>query len=1125
MHIHPEITKLATQSSIMDTDLFGNSSTLVSAVSGMGNDSQITGSERVGGMSTTELGQESATKESMVPSFTKNKRKPRPWKPPGRFNRLLDALGFNQEQRAKENAAAIKIQCMIRKRQAQQKVKLLIQRRYLKLYDVETNEYVYKDKFTRFVFDRKPFIFPEHEDLPTPRPLEAPLEYDPDYDDLDRDGFAVVVTVNSFVNSDRIPDLPADTTREHDRLLDVLSHDYLCKFAPNRVIGLLNPTLADFKDSFETARKQCRRQDFLLVYICTHIGMAFKGETNNKKETGYILLHDSEWTQPSEIAATSVSLTSFAAILNGILCTEKTILLNCAHTEKPPYRFFATKELYPPSNCFTRIADEAHCTVIGNCAINEVVTDVICHVPLPRVVAKEMPAPSFQELLLAGSKVAVAKDQVEAAKAVKAAAEGERAEVAEGGEGEHPPGTDKGSLPPLPGGTLTAPGTATGGRKNNASRGASRGTRRKNRNKPAADGPPDAANPHLQAGAAGAAGADVGRTDAPPSAGGGNVLAGGNGGPAGKPESNDAANASGGAQGVQVAQGAQGAGYENSPAHLKSSIDSVQGHPTAPDDPSTTPAGAGAGISADAPADAPAGAPAPPATASVPPLILATAQPGTSLATATASATASAPPVPVSSEVIIDGVVMVPSLLRPEVLVPKKYKTRKLPKVTPKSDHLNADFLTAITPDVTADLFARLLGEWGVTVKDPLKPSLCPEVPTVTWKKDAETNYNFQFTIPTEVNRIRHERDALLWNVRRALGPPANYVRQVHREREDQQRRAPAQVGLLNEAGTLFGSAVIHALAGDAVAADCLLVTTEMLFLSIYRHVKHALATTKTFPAAVQLTGGGALTKKSPQKKKGKKKKGKKKKKKKEKKKPKPKSDEDEEEEEVPEEDDEDQEDHEGSQASLEKSIESVDEEEEAPVVAEVVEYRISPILVIPRSRGDVELPSHRHPPTLMEGGTTVVTCLPSIPPTDGTHSVYAHPTPKLFLPPSTGVVRVPPSEVEAAVGVVQSPPQAPPQAQAQAQSQAQSRPQLQIQPQVQAQSHPQQQLQTGNVSTSAAVAATATATATATVAVDAAAAAAVATRTPNSSHLVLNTVCLRCSPPPAPYAPTVREH
>ena len=111
------------------------------------------------------------------PTEADRKKRAKEWKPPGTFSRLLDALGFNRERRKREASAALKIQGALRRYQARQRVKLLVHRRYLKLYDVETNEYVYKDKLTRLVFDRKPFILPVDEDLPTPRALEAPIGY------------------------------------------------------------------------------------------------------------------------------------------------------------------------------------------------------------------------------------------------------------------------------------------------------------------------------------------------------------------------------------------------------------------------------------------------------------------------------------------------------------------------------------------------------------------------------------------------------------------------------------------------------------------------------------------------------------------------------------------------------------------------------------------------------------------------------------------------------------------------------------------------------------------------------------------------------------------------------------
>ena len=70
--------------------------------------------------------------------------------------------------------------------------------------------------------------------------------------------------------------------------------------------------------------------------------------------------------------------------------------------------------------------------------------------------------------------------------------------------------------------------------------------------------------------------------------------------------------------------------------------------------------------------------------------------------------------------------------------------------------------------------------------------------------------------MPTDKELITYERDVIIWGVRRALGPPINYLRQWNREREDNHRRGPAQVALLTDNGTVFGSAVIRALSGDA---------------------------------------------------------------------------------------------------------------------------------------------------------------------------------------------------------------------------------------------------------------------------------------------------------------------
>ena len=101
-------------------------------------------------------------------------------------------------------------------------------------------------------------------------------------------------------------------------------------------------------------------------------------------------------------------------------------------------------------------------------------------------------------------------------------------------------------------------------------------------------------------------------------------------------------------------------------------------------------------------------------------------------------------------------------------------------------------------------------------------------------------------------------------------------------------------------------------------------------------------------------------------------------------------------------------------QASL-QSLESLDEDDDDLANAALVEkFVLSPMMVIPRSKGAIELPSHRNPPPkLTENGTSVITTLPPIPKTDGSHSVYARPPPKVWTPtqsyPPPPPINVPP--------------------------------------------------------------------------------------------------------------------
>jgi hypothetical protein len=263
-------------------------------------------------------------------------------------------FGLSNDRKAEFDEAALIIQCAFRVYQSKKKTREAFNRRFIKLYDALNDEFVYKDKQTDYIHPSKPYILGD-EDLISPRLLEAPDDYDPGYDDVHKNGYALIITVNSFVYSDKIPDLPIETTIEHETLKDIICHDYVCKFLPERVIDLINPTCEQFTAAFQHLRKVCTSSDYLLVYICTHIITAYKGE-RNRNENGYLLMHESKWTSSKQVASSSISISLLINLLNKILSKEKTILFNCAHIDKPPMNIFGTKILYPPPNCFERIS-------------------------------------------------------------------------------------------------------------------------------------------------------------------------------------------------------------------------------------------------------------------------------------------------------------------------------------------------------------------------------------------------------------------------------------------------------------------------------------------------------------------------------------------------------------------------------------------------------------------------------------------------------------------------------------------------------------------------------------------------------------------------------------------------
>eukprot|EP00596_Hydrurales_sp_CCMP1899_P003429 CAMPEP_0119043238 /NCGR_PEP_ID=MMETSP1177-20130426/19666_1 /TAXON_ID=2985 /ORGANISM="Ochromonas sp, Strain CCMP1899" /LENGTH=893 /DNA_ID=CAMNT_0007010929 /DNA_START=292 /DNA_END=2970 /DNA_ORIENTATION=- len=565
-------------------------------------------------------------------------------------------FGLNNDQHIELNEAALLIQCALRVYQSKKKSRETFNRRFIKLYDALNDEFVYKDKQTDYVHPSKPFILGD-EDLTSPRILEAPDDYDPGYDDVHKNGFALIITVNSFVYNDKIPDLPVETSVEHEMLKEILSHDYVCKFLPDRVLDLINPTCAQFLAAFQHLQKVCTSSDYLLVYICTHIITAYKGE-KNRNENGYFLMHESKWKSSKDVASSSISISLLISLLNKILSKEKTILLNCAHIEKTPSNIFGSKILYPPSNCFERISDMANCAVIGNCSIGSLVTDIINHTALPIKHDTNTTTISFEEVLYNSKN--------------------ENNEI-------------KNTLP-----TSTIVN-----------------------------------NPHT--------------------------------------------------------------------AQKRLSVFKTPKRPSIFDLKSET-------------------VPVPPVREA---FINRFKRILSQYRAKISSRNSMLLPVSSPNQEQALGV----DKERHDRSIINKAKIKKKGVAEPQ-------YVSELTPAIRADIFSRHTTDWQLTLKTEIKPSLRPTVPVMSWDKGVGV-HDFKFELPTENDLKKHEFNIIKWKMKRTIGPPYNILKKLYRRHEERNRKAPLQIGLLNDKGTLFGGAVIAALKGGASSTLNPVVSAEMLFISI----------------------------------------------------------------------------------------------------------------------------------------------------------------------------------------------------------------------------------------------------------------------------------------------------
>lgn len=301
---------------------------------------------------------------------------------------MNETYGIMDDYEDRLDEAARKVQRAYRGKIARKRIKLLVRQNYVKIFDKISDCFVYKNKNTGEISHNKP-VFLGNDDLPTPKALQAPLEYDPGYDGGE-DGYFVMMTNNVYNNAPKLNEISSASNADHVLLEGMISNDFICRIKPENMMLLKNEPQSQLKDSLDSLRRIASKKMFLVIYICTHVVTIIQGEKKNKRETCYFTFPESVWTKPSRIAETCMSLSTFAEYLNRIPCDRKTVIINYAHI-KPVRKtvFTSSRQFYPPSDCLSRLADLANCAVLACCTNGISMKDVMSHSPPIKYILKD----------------------------------------------------------------------------------------------------------------------------------------------------------------------------------------------------------------------------------------------------------------------------------------------------------------------------------------------------------------------------------------------------------------------------------------------------------------------------------------------------------------------------------------------------------------------------------------------------------------------------------------------------------------------------------------------------------------------------------------------------------------
>lgn len=290
---------------------------------------------------------------------------------------------YSFEEENERDLAARRIQRNFRSYNARSYLRTLIRSNYVKLVDRETGLYIYKNKMTGETTFRKPLCLGAF-DLDLPHTPKAPEDYEVGYMEGMPEGWFLGVICKSFPRSGgRLADMNRKIDAEKEALMELVPHDFICRFRPENVTFIEDPRASELLDSIERLSRVCTKKGFFVLYLCTHVLTVVKGEPKtNPKETAYFATKETVWGKPEEIASSSMSLTALCKQVQKLPCKRKTVILNYAHMQPPKKSVFASvRSVYPPSDVLSRLADTADCAVIASCVTGATMSETLSHMP------------------------------------------------------------------------------------------------------------------------------------------------------------------------------------------------------------------------------------------------------------------------------------------------------------------------------------------------------------------------------------------------------------------------------------------------------------------------------------------------------------------------------------------------------------------------------------------------------------------------------------------------------------------------------------------------------------------------------------------------------------------------